>query len=141
MTKTETTIRTLGITDLPLLMRAQVSASHELDAMTPEAVGMALAAGQFSGLVLEGEDRQMVVAWQRDGETALLSVLYREGSPNGMLSDCRRLLDRTEGVLREFGVTKVFCAVGVMNPRMERLMRLYASLGFTCDLIRMQKGI
>lgn len=137
----ETTIRSVGLTDLPLLVAAQKASSHELDALSTIEIAEALAYGKIQGLVLEADDRRMIVTWQRDGHHALLTCFYREGAPTHFLSDCKRLLERTEGMLREFGVRNVFAGVGYQNPQFERLIRLYGRLGFGPDMLRVGKTI
>ncbi len=138
---TEATIRSLGMTDLTLLMEAQEAASHELDAMSDIEIAIALSNGHIQGLVLDCADRQMLVSWQMEGKNALLTALYRRGSAKGFLADCRMLLERTEGRLREFGVEHVFAGVGYQNPHFGTLMKLYGRLGFGPDLLRVGKVI
>lgn len=141
LTKTETIIRSLGVNDLWLLLEAQAASSNELDAMKDTEIALALTRGQIQGLVLEAEDRQMLVSWQMDGKHALLTAFYRTGTPKGFLSDSRELLERTEGRLREFGVQNIFAGVGYRNPNFNALVKLYGRLGFGPDLLRVGKVI
>lgn len=134
-------IRPLTIDDLDFLLRAQKAASFELDALSDDAVATALRCGLFGGLVLELKDRRMLVSWQKDGKNALLTCLFREGTPRGFLTDCRLLLQETEAILKSKGVDHIFAGVGMKNPRCDRLMKLYYRLGFKVDLYRLGKVV
>lgn len=104
-------------------------------------MGEGLKNGQISGMVLEAPGRTMLVGWQKDGQAALLTCLYREGSASGFIGDCRVMLERVQGVLREWGVHRLFVSAGIENPNFTRLMRYYRRLGFRADLVRSAKEI
>lgn len=138
---TAVTIRKLRLEDLHLLLRAQESSSHEMDSLSAVAVADYLKRGLIEGLVLDGPGRAMLVCWQRDGVEAMLTALYREGDPKHTFADLRRLLDRAYGILKEWGVVRVYACIGRNNPLFERLYMAYSREGFVEDLVRMGRDI
>lgn len=140
-TSSEARLRGIGAGDLALLLRAQEACSFECDALPDAEIEAGLKAGLIDGLVLEGRERVMVVCWQRSGAGALLTAFYREGSAAGFIEDCRKMLARAEGILREWGVCRLFVSASLKNPEFTRLMRYYRRLGFQADLVRSVKEL
>lgn len=137
------TIHRLGADDVPLLLRAQAAMPDEMgpDRMTPATLIKALSDRELDGLVLTGPGRVMLIGWQvvPPGELAVIGGLYREGTTKGFLTDCRRLSERMDGVLREFGVKRAALSVSARNPRIDRLLKLYGRFGFVATSVRAGK--
>lgn len=134
------TLRRLQRSDFPLLLRAQAECPHQLDAMTEYEVHCALFEGGIDGLVLEEGFDWTLLCWQREGKTAMLTCLYRSGGKPLKLSAAKMLVERAEGILREFGVKQVFLGVAI-SLRYNTLLKVYGRFGFEPDMVRMTKEL
>lgn len=132
------TIRRISFSDLPILLRAQAASIYELEEMNPLEIAEGLRSGGIEGLLLDAPDRFMLVCWQREGATAMLTTLYREGSANNFVADLLALKTRTLDILGEWGVSEVFLALSLNNPEYGRLYRMYRRGGFKVDMLRMK---
>lgn len=136
----ENYVRKLGPADLKLVLEAQESCSYDLDApMSAIAISDGLRRKELQGLVLEREGCTALICYQIEGNQALLTCGYRKGRSEGLLRDCKFLLERLEGILREWGVERVALYVGQHNPNFLRIYDLLKRLGFASDMMRMGK--
>lgn len=135
-------IRRLREADMPLVLRAQEACRHDLDdALTESAVLEGFRREQLRGILLSAPDRCMMVCYQIQGKSAMLTCGYREGSPYGFKRDAHRLIARLEGELKEWGVTNTYLCLGSFNPKFLRLYDLFKRLGFESDIVRMGKKV
>lgn len=142
-TSAKSTVRRAVSHDLPFIRRAIDAMPYDVQASTSSEIVMALDDGSVMAYIAESEEAVTLVAVQRngDGSYAQFGGLYREGSPSGLLRDCRNLLGIILPDLANDGVRHLGLHLNVNNPLMNRLHRLYTRLGFSSSAIVMSAEI
>jgi hypothetical protein len=130
--------RQIRVGDRDLLLRAQEAARYDTIQIAPEDIEQGLANRAIEGIVMETPHSRMVLCWQRDGKSAVVGALYREGSQEGLLTQTRMLWERASARLREFGVESVGLTLSSNNPRFPTLLKMYERGGFAVTGVTMQ---
>lgn len=144
MTDTLTTpyqVRMLNPSDLSFLLRASVACQYEAPPMEREVLEAALWAG-LPGFVLTGPNVRMCIVIQPvDRNVASLGLFFREGPPVGLLTQTQMLWDKVMDYLQQNGVSSVCAWVHKDNPKRNKLLKLYARIGFLPEMVRIGRSI
>lgn len=138
-----TVIRRATPADLPLLREAMDAMPYDVQAASSTEIVMALEDGSVQVFIMETARSVTVVGVQKDAEGTYgqFGALYRAGSPHGLISDCRALLNAILPVLAQDGVRYVGLMLQNSNPLHEKLAHLYNRLGFSPSAIQMTAEI
>ena len=129
------------VTDLNLLMKAQQASDIGEGSLTAFQMMEQLLDGRLEAYVYETASSIAMLGLQVEGYNAVLGAWYREGPPASALTELRALLERVKHVMRNRGVTHLYCLIAKSHPKHDKLVRLYARLDFHPDLTRLSSEV